>query len=106
MTSSGNRCWAVILAGGSGERLGSPQPKAFVPVAGRPLIYWSLSAFANHPDVTDLLPVVPAGLEAQVDSEICPRLLQRGGEKATECRTHPPVAGRERRQDWGGPGLG
>ncbi len=99
MTSSGNRCWAVILAGGSGQRLGSPQPKAFVPVAGQPMIYWSLLAFSAHPDITDLLPIVPAGLEAQVDSEICPRLKLRTEEETPDLRIHPAVAGGERRQD-------
>jgi len=35
---------AVIAAAGSGERLGAGGPKAFVPLAGRPLIEWSLAA--------------------------------------------------------------
>lgn len=37
---------ALIVAAGKGERLGSALPKAFVPVAGRPMIAWSLDAFA------------------------------------------------------------
>ena len=32
----------IVPAGGSGERLGSNRPKAFVVCAGRPLIEWSL----------------------------------------------------------------
>ncbi|HVV91188.1 MAG TPA: 2-C-methyl-D-erythritol 4-phosphate cytidylyltransferase, partial [Solirubrobacterales bacterium] len=35
---------AVIAAAGSGERLGAGGPKAFVPLAGRPMIAWSLDA--------------------------------------------------------------
>ncbi|HEY5976472.1 MAG TPA: 2-C-methyl-D-erythritol 4-phosphate cytidylyltransferase [Solirubrobacterales bacterium] len=35
---------AVIAAAGSGERLGAGGPKAFVPLAGRPMIEWSLDA--------------------------------------------------------------
>ena len=38
---------AVIAAAGSGERLGAGGPKAFVELAGRPLIAWSLDAFAR-----------------------------------------------------------
>ncbi len=33
---------AVIAAAGSGERLGAGGPKAFVPVAGRPMVEWSI----------------------------------------------------------------
>jgi 2-C-methyl-D-erythritol 4-phosphate cytidylyltransferase len=36
---------AVIAAAGSGERLGAGGPKAFVPLAGRPMVEWSLDAF-------------------------------------------------------------
>jgi 2-C-methyl-D-erythritol 4-phosphate cytidylyltransferase len=36
---------AVIAAAGSGERLGAGGPKAFVPLAGRPLVEWSIGAF-------------------------------------------------------------
>ncbi len=32
----------VLAAGGSGERLGAGEPKAFVALAGRPLLDWSL----------------------------------------------------------------
>ncbi len=36
---------AVVAAAGSGERLGAGGPKAFVPLAGRPLVEWSIAAF-------------------------------------------------------------
>jgi 2-C-methyl-D-erythritol 4-phosphate cytidylyltransferase len=35
---------ALIVAAGSGERLGAGRPKAFVVVAGRPMLEWSLDA--------------------------------------------------------------
>ena len=38
---------AVIAAAGSGERLGAEVPKALVEVAGRPMVAWSLDAFAE-----------------------------------------------------------
>jgi 2-C-methyl-D-erythritol 4-phosphate cytidylyltransferase len=38
---------AVIAAAGSGERLGAGGPKAFVPLAGRPMVEWSIEAFGK-----------------------------------------------------------
>ena len=35
---------ALLVAAGSGERLGAVRPKAFVPLAGRPMLEWSLDA--------------------------------------------------------------
>ncbi len=36
---------AVILAAGSGKRMGSDIPKQFLPLCGRPVLYWTLRAF-------------------------------------------------------------
>ena len=35
---------ALLVAAGSGERLGAGRPKAFVELAGRPMLAWSLEA--------------------------------------------------------------
>jgi 2-C-methyl-D-erythritol 4-phosphate cytidylyltransferase len=40
------RTAAIIVAAGSGERLGAGVPKAFVALAGRPMVAWSLDAVA------------------------------------------------------------
>ena len=37
---------ALLVAAGSGERLGADQPKAFVVLAGKPMYEWSLEALA------------------------------------------------------------
>jgi 2-C-methyl-D-erythritol 4-phosphate cytidylyltransferase len=37
---------AIVVAAGSGERLGAGRPKAFVEVGGRPMAAWSLDAIA------------------------------------------------------------
>jgi 2-C-methyl-D-erythritol 4-phosphate cytidylyltransferase len=37
---------ALLVAAGSGERLGAGRPKAFVALAGRPMLAWSLEALA------------------------------------------------------------
>jgi 2-C-methyl-D-erythritol 4-phosphate cytidylyltransferase len=67
--AAGDRCIGLILAGGSGKRMGMNRPKAFVPLAGRALVSWSLIAFARHPDVTDVLVVVPPGWEDRFREE-------------------------------------
>jgi 2-C-methyl-D-erythritol 4-phosphate cytidylyltransferase/2-C-methyl-D-erythritol 2,4-cyclodiphosphate synthase len=36
----------LVVAAGSGTRLGRPEPKALVTLAGRPLLAWTLEAFA------------------------------------------------------------
>jgi len=36
---------ALIVAAGSGERLGAPRPKAFVTLAGKPMVQWSVDVF-------------------------------------------------------------
>jgi 2-C-methyl-D-erythritol 4-phosphate cytidylyltransferase len=44
MAGSSSGPAALLLAAGSGERLGVGQPKAFVELAGRPMLEWSLAA--------------------------------------------------------------
>lgn len=46
---------AVILAGGTGERMGEDLPKQFLPLAGKPLIMHSVAAFEKHPLVSDIV---------------------------------------------------
>jgi 2-C-methyl-D-erythritol 4-phosphate cytidylyltransferase len=54
---------AVIAAAGSGERLGAGGPKAFVPLAGRPLVEWSLAAMRAAPSVHSIVVACPPGNE-------------------------------------------
>ena len=55
--------WAVVVAGGSGERLGADQPKAFVRFGDDPLIAASVAALDDHPAITGIVLVVPEGWE-------------------------------------------
>ena len=64
---------AVLVAAGSGERLGAGVPKAFVVVAGRTLLAHAHQTFSDHPGVRDLVVVVPAG------AEIDPRIVALSG---------------------------
>jgi 2-C-methyl-D-erythritol 4-phosphate cytidylyltransferase len=55
----------IVPAGGSGERLGADRPKAFVVLAGRPMVEWSLEALRSACSRTVL--AVPAGFEEPPD---------------------------------------
>ncbi|HEY5816269.1 MAG TPA: 2-C-methyl-D-erythritol 4-phosphate cytidylyltransferase, partial [Solirubrobacterales bacterium] len=52
---------AVIAAAGSGERLGAGVPKAFVPLAGRPMVEWSIAALRAAAGVAAIVVAVPPG---------------------------------------------
>jgi 2-C-methyl-D-erythritol 4-phosphate cytidylyltransferase len=52
--------WAVIVAGGSGTRMGAPQPKQFMELEGKPLLAHSVQAFIDaDPGITPVI-VLPA----------------------------------------------
>jgi 2-C-methyl-D-erythritol 4-phosphate cytidylyltransferase len=59
MSSSG-KAWAVIVAAGSGVRFGAGVPKQFTPLAGKPLVLWSVEAFLGHSEVAGVTVVLPA----------------------------------------------
>jgi 2-C-methyl-D-erythritol 4-phosphate cytidylyltransferase len=51
---------ALLVAAGSGERLGARRPKAFVALAGRPMLEWSLAAL-RAAGIADVVVALPAG---------------------------------------------
>lgn len=55
---------ALIVAAGSGERLGGHVPKALVPLAGRPLLQWSVDALAGTAGVERIVVALPPGVPA------------------------------------------
>jgi len=55
---------AVVLAAGKGERLGCSQPKAFIPVAGRQMLEWSIDALRSVKEITQIVVALPAGYQA------------------------------------------
>lgn len=52
------RAVAVVLAAGSGKRMGSAVPKQFLMLAGEPVLYWTLKAFEES--VVDAVVLVVA----------------------------------------------
>ena len=55
---------AIIVAAGSGSRLGRSEPKAFVALAGRTMLSWSLATIAQVAAIEEVVIAVPAGREA------------------------------------------
>src|SRR5687767_10934742 len=55
--------WAVLVAAGRGERLGTGRPKAFAGLGGRPLLAESLERLDASQWVEAVVVVVPEGWE-------------------------------------------
>src|SRR5437763_1537941 len=51
---------ALILAAGSGERLGARMPKALVTLRGRPLLQWSIDALSAVGEIEEIVLALPA----------------------------------------------
>ena len=48
---------AVIIAGGSGSRMGQDIPKQFLSVQEKPVIIYTLEAFEKHPSIDSIIVV-------------------------------------------------
>ena len=51
---------AVLLAGGSGRRMGGPEPKQFIQIAGRTILEHSIRAFHQHDGIDEIVIVAHA----------------------------------------------
>jgi 2-C-methyl-D-erythritol 4-phosphate cytidylyltransferase/2-C-methyl-D-erythritol 2,4-cyclodiphosphate synthase len=84
---------AVIVAGGSGLRAGGERPKQYQMIGGRPVIWWTIKAFLDHPGIAIVQTVIGEGHEAMF------------AEAAAGLDISPPVTGGATRQDSGRIGL-
>ena len=84
----------LVLAAGSGERLGHRVPKAFVPIGGRPLLLYSLETLSAVREIACVVPVV-----AEHDLA---RYRALGAALAGIPKLAEPVAGGARRRGAGG----
>jgi len=55
---------ALIVAAGKGERLGADGPKALVPLAGRPLLQWSVDALRAVASIERIVVALPPCVSA------------------------------------------
>ena len=51
---------AVLLAGGSGRRMGGPEPKQFIQISGRSILEHSIRAFHQHDGIDEIVIVAHA----------------------------------------------
>ncbi len=58
----------LVIAGGSGNRMGQDIPKQFMHVDGAPIIIWTLKAFEQHPDIGAIAVVCLKGWETVLQS--------------------------------------
>ena len=85
------RVAALVLAAGRGERFGAGQPKAFIPLAGQPLVVHAIEALAACAAIDVIVPVLPA---AEID-----RLVAWHWSPIAAGKVVAPVAGGAERQD-------
>jgi 2-C-methyl-D-erythritol 4-phosphate cytidylyltransferase len=55
---------ALVVAAGRGERLGTPVPKAFALLAGRPMLQWSIAALLEVDAIEEIVVALPPGMDA------------------------------------------
>lgn len=82
------QAFVILVAAGRGERMGTDRPKAFLELAGRPLLLRCALVFAEAPSVGGIVAVVPETLVEEARTLLNP--------------VHKPttvVAGGARRQD-------
>lgn len=77
---------AVLLAGGSGSRMGGDRPKQFLEVKGRTILEWTIRAFHQHPLIDEIAIVSRADSMDEVQGIARPypkvrRILQGGKER-------------------------
>jgi len=76
---------AIIAAAGSGSRVGSAKPKQMLDIGGGTMLQHSVRAFHEHPRVTDIVLVVPAGITTLAfllkDPDGPPLRVVKGGER-------------------------
>jgi 2-C-methyl-D-erythritol 4-phosphate cytidylyltransferase len=77
------RSIAIVVAAGSGERLGATEPKAFVELDGVPLVVRAARSALACPSILSVVVAVPAGREARAEellAEVGPHAVVAGGE--------------------------
>ncbi len=61
---------AIIVAAGSGVRLGENEPKAFVKIGGRTMLSYSIRVVASIGAIVELVIAVPDGFEGAARAEV------------------------------------
>ncbi len=67
--------FAVIVAGGKGLRMGGECRKQYLSLAGKPILYYTLSAFDHCPEIEGIVLVLPETDIAFCREKILPQIL-------------------------------
>ncbi|MFI0357730.1 2-C-methyl-D-erythritol 4-phosphate cytidylyltransferase [Actinomadura sp. 9N407] len=89
------RTVAVVLAGGTGQRVGSARPKQLIEVGGRPILARAIAAFDDHPGIGEVLVVMAAGHVRAAAAMAAPFRKVNGVIEGGDTRTASTVAALE-----------
>jgi 2-C-methyl-D-erythritol 4-phosphate cytidylyltransferase len=64
------RASAIIVAAGSGTRLGFGEPKAFVKLHGHPMLHYSLATLTKLKSIAEIVIAIPSGMEKKTRDEV------------------------------------
>ncbi len=64
------KCAAVILAGGTGRRMGNKIPKQYIDLNGKPVLYYSLKTFSDAEFIDEIVVVADAEHTDRVQNDI------------------------------------
>ncbi|HEX2905102.1 MAG TPA: 2-C-methyl-D-erythritol 4-phosphate cytidylyltransferase [Jatrophihabitans sp.] len=73
---------AVVVAAGSGDRLGAGQPKAMVRLGGSTILDTALAVFLQHPRVAEVVVVAPPDLAESLARATGVRVVPGGSTRA------------------------
>jgi len=87
------RTVALIVAAGRGHRVGGPLPKQYRELAGHPVLFHTVQAFASHPAIDAIRTVI------HPDDDPLYRTALSGLDSANNAKLLAPVNGGDTRQD-------
>ena len=81
----------ILLAAGAGHRIGAAEPKALLPIGGRPMLSVAAAGAAACPSVGGLVVTYPPGWEGRTracveDLEVSARLVEGGDSRQASVR--------------------
>ena len=99
-----HRHWATVPAAGIGKRMGATLPKQYLPLAGRPVIAYTLDTLLHHSRIDGVVVVIGAEDEewpevaAKLTTDKPLRVVIGGAE-----RCHSVLNGLEALREWAAP---
>lgn len=98
---------AIVLAAGSGSRMHSSVKKQFIEIGGKPIFYYSLAAFEQHPEIDAVYLVLPPEEQEAVVSYLAKSGLKKlkkivlGGKERYHSVHHALQTAAQAEETWG-----